>query len=326
MPYWKPTRLEFLIQSIKDHGDSEKCLEWPFTRTRGGYGMLRCEAGRKTAHRLAFEIFNGTIPDGQWVRHKCDNRGCYSPRHLELGDRAANVADMMARGRYKNGWKDGQRFPVLATPNLANFLAETVRAHGLSNSCLEWPASLDGRGYGQVIFQGIRSTVSRVAYELFYGVAPGSFHVLHRCDNRKCYAAAHLFLGTNANNMADKCAKGRNKAPSKLTIFEAKEIRHRYEDGDSVKDLSSDFHVCAGTIRACVQGITWKQLGGGIRRGYAHGEQHGIAKLTESDVKEIRSQYSRYTVGRSSVALARKFKVAPSAIIRIIKRRTWTHI
>lgn len=326
MPYWKPTRLEYLIQSIKEHGDPEKCLEWPFTRTRGGYGLVRYDRKLQAVHRIAFRLSVGPIPEGQWVRHKCDNRGCYSPHHLELGDRAANVADMMARGRYKNGWKEGQKFPVLVTPNLADFLAETVRAHGLSDSCLEWPASLDGRGYGQVSFQGRRATVSRVAYELFYGIAPGRLHVLHRCDNRKCYAAAHLFLGTNADNMADKIAKGRDRHHSKLTALEADEIRHRYKRGDSVADMASDFRVCRGTIRACVQGITWKQFGQGIRRGLARGSNSGTAKFTESDIAAIRNRYRRYAVGKSSVALAKEFKVTPSTIVRIVKRQTWTHI
>jgi hypothetical protein len=44
---------------------------------------------------------NGPIPDGAWVLHRCDNPPCCNPAHLFLGDAAANVADMVAKGRHR---------------------------------------------------------------------------------------------------------------------------------------------------------------------------------------------------------------------------------
>ncbi len=48
----------------------------------------------------------------------------------------------------------------------------------------------------------IRSTV-------FDGPIPDGFWVLHHCDNRRCIRPAHLYLGTNADNMRDCAARGR---------------------------------------------------------------------------------------------------------------------
>ena len=51
------------------------------------------------AHRVAWELTHGPIPDGVKVLHKCDTPHCVRPGHLFLGTQADNVADMMAKGR-----------------------------------------------------------------------------------------------------------------------------------------------------------------------------------------------------------------------------------
>ena len=57
--------------------------------------------GNKTvsAHRVSYEAYNGEIPKGLVVRHKCDNPSCINPDHLELGTQQQNVADRENRGR-----------------------------------------------------------------------------------------------------------------------------------------------------------------------------------------------------------------------------------
>lgn len=78
------------------------CWEWRasvFKQT--GYGQFVVGVGkRETAHRMAWTLANGPIPEGQWVLHKCDNRLCCNPEHLFLGDAAANNRDMATKGRH----------------------------------------------------------------------------------------------------------------------------------------------------------------------------------------------------------------------------------
>jgi len=77
---------------------------------------------------------------------------------------------------------------------------------------MEWTAA-KSCGYGNTVIAGRNVRVHRVAWELANGPIPEGLHVLHKCDNRACLNPAHLFLGTNADNVADRTSKGRGVNP-----------------------------------------------------------------------------------------------------------------
>lgn len=82
------------------------CILWTGSVDSRGYGNLRWNGKISRAHRVAYELLHGPIPSGRGhhgtvVMHSCDNRLCVNPSHLRLGDHAANMADMKAKGRRK---------------------------------------------------------------------------------------------------------------------------------------------------------------------------------------------------------------------------------
>jgi predicted DNA-binding protein (UPF0251 family) len=65
----------------------------------GNYGQFRVIDKKCRAHRVAYELWVDSIPEGLLVRHKCDIPLCVKPEHLELGTHKDNSNDMVQRGR-----------------------------------------------------------------------------------------------------------------------------------------------------------------------------------------------------------------------------------
>jgi DNA-binding CsgD family transcriptional regulator len=72
-----------------------------------GYPSLRHYKKTVPAHRKIYEEMFGEIPEGLQVRHKCDNRLCINPEHLELGTFKENMMDKVERNRQAKGEQNG---------------------------------------------------------------------------------------------------------------------------------------------------------------------------------------------------------------------------
>lgn len=79
--------------------NKNECWEWESSKDTGGYGCFWLNGGSRIAHRVAYKLTVGEIPNGLCVLHICDNRACVNPAHLYLGNHADNMADMERRER-----------------------------------------------------------------------------------------------------------------------------------------------------------------------------------------------------------------------------------
>jgi hypothetical protein len=75
------------------------CLEWQRCRNPKGYGRINVDGKILLAHRLAWQVFEGEIPKGMHVLHRCDNPACCNPAHLFLGTAKDNMRDRDEKGR-----------------------------------------------------------------------------------------------------------------------------------------------------------------------------------------------------------------------------------
>jgi len=91
------------------------CWEWTGHRLRNGYGTFGAGLIAEgtfhmaMAHRVAYSMCVGPIPEGLCVLHSCDNPACCNPSHLRAGTQAENVADMYRRGRQNDPGVPGER-------------------------------------------------------------------------------------------------------------------------------------------------------------------------------------------------------------------------
>lgn len=138
----------------------------------------------------------------------------------------------------------------------------------LDDGCWEWTGSLSPEGYGRVGIKQYPHYAHRLVYELVHGPILGGLFVCHRRDNRRCVNPAHLFAGTQADNMADAASKGRSPHGErhgrvKLKAVQVLEIRSLYAAGSHTQEeLAALYGVSGPHICGIIKRRFWRRLAG----------------------------------------------------------------
>lgn len=160
-----------------------------------------------------------------------------------------------------------------------------------TKGCWLWTGHTIRGGYGVMRYTSSNraTTAHRISYEIHVGPIPDGMFVLHRCDVPACVNPAHLFLGTQFDNMRDMVAKGRHYSRTHPETMARGRRNGRYTKPES-------------TLR---------------------GDQHPAAKLTSALVLEARAAHA---AGESTAEIAGRLGFKFRTIQAAIRRENWTHI
>jgi len=110
--HWAPPTERFWAAAGSPGPD---CWLWSAARTGAGYGVLAVAGKMLLAHRFAYELLVGPIPEGLQIDHLCRNRGCVNPAHLEPVTCQVNLLRGINRNRDKTHCWRGHEFTAANT-------------------------------------------------------------------------------------------------------------------------------------------------------------------------------------------------------------------
>lgn len=221
------------------------CWNWIGFTGKTGLPLIRAgtvpNCKEYSARRISLELAGLVLPpNGKVVQPLvCRNKLCINPAHLVCGD-------------------------------TARFWAKVQKLSLSNGGCWVWTGSLDKDMYGKFHLSGnvtkrdVRA--HQYSWELAHGLTVSNgILICHKCDHPYCVNPDHLFLGSHADNHADRDAKGRQARGikqhlAKLTEEKVRQIRELRELKVTIPQLSRLFLVSASTIGSIVRYQSWKHV------------------------------------------------------------------
>lgn len=178
----------------------------------------------------------------------------------------------------------GERGPM----RVRRFLEHVER--GAQNDCWPWRRSTN-HGYGRFKIASHKTVPAhRAAWALANDRDPGALSVRHRCDNPTCCNPAHLEIGTHADNMADKVARGRCRTGDQagtsnpralITDEQLAEIVERLKDGEPNTSIARDYPIGHSMVSKIRTGVMWQEQAAAL------GWQPAIDRLSRNDLSGV---------------------------------------
>ncbi len=240
--------------------DENQCWNWNKAKTNG-YGQITSNGKSYLAHRLAYELSNKELPDLLLVRHKCDNKSCCNPEHLELGTHSDNSNDVVIRKsdyQPKNNANLGYKVAGLSLPEKINFyLLHTIKN---DNNCyISSVLKAHHTGYFYIRFENKIYTLHRLILSNKLTKNYKDIEIArHVCNNKSCINPEHLIEGTRKDNALD--SRATNKT-SKLDVEKVREIRNSKLPNKEIDSTYSKLYgVTKGTISNVRRNKTWEDV------------------------------------------------------------------
>lgn len=295
---------------------TDTCWLWKGWRQHG-YGKIEYSGKTHQVHRLSYALHIAPIEAKVKVRQTCGIKNCINPAHLEL--------EKTLEKDKKRLW---EKVDILSPAQ-----------------CWVWKAAVNN--YGHPIFD--HKPARRLVYEWERSSIPAGMMVLNSCDNALCVNPSHLSLAESARGSTVERFWRRVKRTNtcwlwtgsilpngygKISIKHRDVLAHRYSY-ELLKGKIPDGHLCLHKcdVRNCVNPehlFTGTHLDNmedrNRKKRQAKGHQMGAhsAKLSDEQVKEIRSQYSPGNTSQRQ--LAEEYGLNQSQISRILTRKRYKHV
>lgn len=221
--------------------EDDECWPWQGACFDNGYGSFWIGGQSVVAHRVAWVIANNSaIPEGEVVRHSCDNRPCCRPSHLSTGTASDNAQDK-ARSRKYIQW-DKHKTGIEYEPEL--------RGEGKGRNILTREQVLEIRSKAKL------SGVLKKDIAAEYGVSPQTVSGI---------VARHIwsFLGDDGEELypPKPSRVGVRHHKAKLDEAQVLEMRREFaEDGKTYQDLGEKYGVHSKTIGYIIRRTTWRHI------------------------------------------------------------------
>jgi len=222
---YTPNDLERFYAKISKIPTERGCLEW-MAGLRNGYGHFNIRKQFVYAHRFAWELVNGPVPDDLVVCHHCDNPRCVNTDHLFLGTKADNTHDMIEKGRAVHSPRYGES---IGTSKLTAQQVLEIRSEKYAN----W--------YGTDIAAEFGVTETLISSIL----------------NRRSWR--HLGSTEDAP-VPDRTLRGERKPNAKLTEDAVREIRSGRFDGWTHLAIGRHFGVSYSVVSNVINRKTWTHI------------------------------------------------------------------
>jgi hypothetical protein len=200
------------------------CWEWVAYCDPCGYGRFgNGPDGEVMAHRVAWLLLIGPIPEGMELDHLCRNRPCVNPDHLEVVTRLENVRRTPKPGaKFKSHCHRGhpmsgdnlyvsptsgnrtcrecqrifreskQEAKARAMPTMSERLKSQTSV-GEVTGCWVWQGKINAEGYARIpVGKGRVANAHEASYEVFVGPIPDGLRLNHLCNARACINPDHL--------------------------------------------------------------------------------------------------------------------------------------
>jgi hypothetical protein len=151
-------------------------------------------------------------------------------------------------------------YPRYLPPAIDRFEAKIIRLPIIG--CWLWEGAVDLNGYGRFRAHDGAMLAHRFSYEFHIGPIPAGMYACHSCDVPSCCNPAHLFIGTQRDNMRDAVIKGRISSGEHrpLAVLTSDIVQQIKSSSEKQSTLAARYGVHQVTISKIKRGMIWRHI------------------------------------------------------------------